>query len=120
MAIAYDGQLNCGLTVRDLDRSIDWYGRVLGFQLTNRIDAIGLAILSTPVGGVVLGLTEGEPGGAPTALTWGVEDIEQARAALQAAGVDLDGPIEAIPGVVQLQGFFDPDGNRLTFWAPPA
>lgn len=120
MAIAYNGQLNCGVTVRDLDRAIEWYGRVLGFQLVNRIEAIRFAILSTSVEGVVLGLTESEPSGAPTALTWGVEDIEEARASLEAAGAVLDGPIDAIPGVVRLQGFFDPDGNRLTFWAPPA
>ena len=120
MTIEYNGELNCGLRVRDLDRAIAWYGDVLGFKLANRMDAIGFAVLQSPVAGVVIGLSRSDdstaPGGAN--LIWGVKDMDAARASLEANAVQLDGAINHIPGVVKLQGFFDPDGNRLTFWAP--
>ncbi len=120
MGIEFNSELNCVLPVRDLDRAIAWYRDVLGFGAKSRIE--GFAVLETSVAGVVLGLsTEGRsPGEGGATLTWGVTDIDAARSSLEAHGGTLDGPINHIPGVVKLQGFFDPDGNRLTFWAPPS
>jgi predicted enzyme related to lactoylglutathione lyase len=121
MSIAYNQQLNCAMDVSDLDRAVDWYTRVLGFKLNNRIDAINFAIIGTPVEGVVLGLSkvDGPPHTDGVTLTWGVTDIEAAEAALKAAGAQPDGPIRDIPGVVRLLPFSDPDGNKHQFWAPP-
>ena len=119
--IDYNHEVSCGLSVGDLDRAIEWYERVLGFKLPQRMNQIGFAVLETPVEGVVLGLGKAdavEPRGAE--LTWGVKDIEAALSTLEAAGARIDGPIHDIPGVVRLLGFFDPDGNRHQFWAPPA
>jgi predicted enzyme related to lactoylglutathione lyase len=121
MTIQFNGELHCSLPVRDLDRAIHWYGDVLGFKMQSRMDAIGFAVLETSVPGVVLGLstsTDRTPGPNGVNLVWGVTNVETARSSLEAQGVTLDGPINHIPGVVKLQGFFDPDGNRLTFWAP--
>lgn len=119
--ISYNGELNCGIPVSDLDRAVEWYSRVLGFSLRQRIDQIGFAILETGVPGVVVGLDTVEAartGARGFALTWGVTDIEAARAALAAAGVETE-PVREIPGVVRLLDFIDPDGNRHTFWADP-
>jgi CreA protein len=45
--------------------------------------------------------------------TWEVEDIDAARAALEAAGVRFDGDTDVNEGMVKLATFFDPDGNAL-------
>lgn len=120
MTITYNQQLNLGIQVTDLDRAIEWYGRVLGYMLQQRIDQIGFAILATGVPGVVLGLSsvEAPAGVGGVGMTWGVEDIDEAKAALEAHGVR--GERRDIPGVVRLFEFADPDGNRLAFWASPA
>ncbi|HEY7268832.1 MAG TPA: VOC family protein [Dehalococcoidia bacterium] len=115
--IDYNHQLYCALSVSDTGSAIDWYQRVLGFKLRESIGAF--AILETPVEGVVLGLGQGEvrqTNGAE--LTWGVTDIEAAERSLTAEGVRTE-PINDIPNVVRLLAFFDPDGNRLQFWAEP-
>jgi len=121
MPIDYNAELHCGIAVTDLDRSVAWYRDVLGFTLRERIDPVGLAILQSSVPGVVVGLSATERPVVPGSLTltWGVTDIEAARATLEAHDVKLDGPINHIPGVVKLQGFYDPDGNSLMFWAEP-
>jgi predicted enzyme related to lactoylglutathione lyase len=119
--ISYNGELNCGIPVSDLDRAVEWYSRVLGFSLRQRIDQLGFAILETGVPGVVVGLDTAEAARTGTrgvALTWGVTDIDAAREALAAAGVETE-PVREIPGVVRLLDFTDPDGNRHTFWADP-
>jgi predicted enzyme related to lactoylglutathione lyase len=121
MPIGYNGQLNCGVEVGDLDGAIEWYGRVLGYRLRQRMDAIGFAILETGVPGVVLGLSAvDQPAGTGgVGLTWGVRDIDAARASLLAHGLEV-GEVREIPGVVRLLDFADPYGNRHTFWADPA
>ena len=60
----------------------------------------------------------GGPGGAT--LTFGVKDIEAAKAELVAKGVRLDGDINDIPGLVRLLTFYDPDDNALMFYQMPA
>jgi catechol 2,3-dioxygenase-like lactoylglutathione lyase family enzyme len=118
MTIGYDGGLTCALAVTDLDRSIDWYRTVLGFDLLYREESLAWCELSSPVARVNVGLSERqETGGAGGAtLTFGVEDVDQAKAALDAAGVRQDGPIQDIPGMVRLLTFYDPDGNALMFY----
>jgi predicted enzyme related to lactoylglutathione lyase len=115
--IAYDGGLTCAINVTSLDRSIPWYESVLGMTLLYRVDEIAWCELSTGVGRVNVGLGQTEtvqPGG--TMPTWGVTDIDAAKAALDAAGVRQDGPINDIPGMVRLLTFYDPDGNGHMFY----
>mgnify|MGYP001819087067 FL=1 len=116
-AIQFNGGLTLSLAVSDLDRALAWYQSVLGFELIYRRDDIGWCELTTGVERVNLGLSVMEtvtPGGATP--TFGVEDIEAARASLVDHGVSLDGEILVIDELVKLQTFYDPDGNSFMFY----
>lgn len=115
--IDYDGGLTLSLPVSDMDVSIAWYRDTLGFELLYRMDDIGWCEMSTGVDRVNIGLSVTEdtkPGGAVP--TFGVQDIEAARASLEGSKVRLDGDIMTIPDMVRLQTFYDPDGNALMFF----
>jgi catechol 2,3-dioxygenase-like lactoylglutathione lyase family enzyme len=121
MAIAYDGGLTCSIGVTDLDRSLAWYRDVLGFDLLYRRDDIAWCAFATAVERVNIGLSErreaGGVGGAT--LTFGVVDLDAAKADLDAQGVRQDGEIIEIAGLVRLLTFFDPDDNALMFYQEP-
>ncbi len=121
MAIDYDGGLTCSIGVTDLDRSVAWYRDVLGFALLYCRDDIAWCELQTGVAKVNVGLSERETAGGEggATLTFGVTNLEAAKAALDAAGVRQDGPIRDIPGLVRLLTFFDPDDNALMFYEMP-
>ena len=118
MAIDYDGGLTCAISVTSLDRSIPWYADVLGMTLLYRMDEIAWCELSTAVAKVNVGLSQVEEAGGKggATLTFGVADIEAAKAALDAQGVRQDGPIRDIPAMVRLLTFYDPDDNALMFY----
>jgi len=118
MGIDYDGGLTCSMGVTDLDRSIAWYRDVLGFTLLYRRDDIAWCELSTGVAHVNVGLGQREKAGGEggATLTFGVTDIDAAKAALDRHGVRQDGPIRDIPDMVRLLTYFDPDGNALMFY----
>ena len=122
MAITYDGGLTCSFGVTDLPRSIGWYRDVLGFELLYRRDDIAWCELSTGVANVNIGLSERPEAGAGggSTLTFGVTDLEAAKAALDGHGVRLDGDIMEIDGLVRLLTFYDPDGNALMFYQIPS
>ncbi len=117
-AISYDGGLTCALSVTSLDRSIPWYENVLGMTLMYRMDEIAWCELTSSVARVSVGLSQVESAGGPggATLTFGVTDLDAAKAVLDAAGVRQDGPINEIPGMVRLLTFYDPDGNALMFY----
>ena len=118
MAIGFDGGLTCAIGVSDLDRSIAWYRDTLGFDLLYRMEDNAWCELGTAVERVNLGLSQveeaGDKGGAT--LTFGVEDIESAKADLDSRGIRQDGPIRDIPGLVRLLTFYDPDDNALMLY----
>ncbi|HYI47746.1 MAG TPA: VOC family protein [Allosphingosinicella sp.] len=118
MGIDYDGGLTCSCGVTDLGRSIAWYQNVLGFELLYRADEIAWCELSTPVARVNVGLSQVEEAGGKggATLTFGVADIEAARAELDRHDVRQDGPIRDIPNLVRLLTFYDPDDNALMFY----
>ena len=112
----FDGELTLSVPVADLDRSIDWYQKVLGFQLDYRMDDVGWCELKSPVDKVTVGLSVVEkpnPGGATP--TFGVQDIEAAKASLETNDVRIDGEIITIANMVSLLTFYDVDGNALMF-----
>jgi len=118
MAVEYDGGLTCSIGVSDLDRSLAWYRDVLGFALLYRMEEIAWCELKTGVQHVNVGLSEVEkPGGSGGAtLTFGVKDIEAAKAVLDEKGVRQDRPIQDLPALVRLLTFYDPDDNALMFY----
>lgn len=86
-----------------------------GFTPIYAMQEPGWAELRTHVPGVVVGLSQVEEvttGGGAT-LTFGVHDLDAARARLEAAEVPFDGDTIVIPDQVKLATFFDPDGNAL-------
>jgi catechol 2,3-dioxygenase-like lactoylglutathione lyase family enzyme len=118
MAIRFDGGLTCAMGVSDLDRSVAWYRETLGFELLYRLEEEAWCELSTGVERVSVGLSQVEQAGGKggATLTFGVEDIEAAKAELDSRGVRQDGPIRDIPGLVRLLTFFDPDDNALMLY----
>jgi catechol 2,3-dioxygenase-like lactoylglutathione lyase family enzyme len=118
MALRYDGGLTCALAVTELGRSIAWYRDVLGFELLYRLEDNAWCELKTGVERVNVGLSQVEEAGGKggATLTFGVEDIEAAKAELDSRGVRQDGPIRDIPGLVRLLTFYDPDDNALMLY----
>ena len=119
--IRYDGELTVSMPVSDLDAAISWYQNNLGFELKYRMDDIGWCELISPVEKVNVGLSVVEkpnPGGATP--TFGVQDINAAKASLEANGVKIDGDIVSIEGMVSLLTFFDQDDNSLMFFQMPS
>lgn len=117
MAIEFVHELTASMGVTDLDRSIAWYRDILGFELLYRVDEIGWCELATHMEGVRVGLSQNQEvtrGGGATNV-WSVADIEAVKASLDAHGVEQDGPIQHIEGLVKLLTFFDPDGNAMMF-----
>ena len=116
--LGYDGGLTVAMQCSDLDKSLAWYTGVLGFTVLYKLDDMGWAELSTSVDRVNLGLSQVEshkPGPGPVP-TWGVKDLDAARATLEAQGVKFDGDTQTIPDMVKLATFFDPDGNSLMLY----
>ncbi len=115
--IQYNGGLTVSLPVSDLDAAIDWYQEILGFELQYRLDDIGWCELKSPVANVNVGLSAVEspnPGGATP--TFGVQDMQAAKASLQEKGVRIDGDIVTIEGMVSLLTFYDKDDNSLMLY----
>jgi CreA protein len=101
------------VNVSDLDRSIAWWGEMLGFEPTYVMKEYGWCELGTSVDGVGLGLGQVEEVKASggTTPTFGVGDIEAARRHMESRGVTFDGDTYEIEGQVKLCTFYDPDGN---------
>ena len=118
MAIDYDGGLTCAMGVKNLEAGVAWYRDVLGFAPLYVREDIAWGELQTGVAKVNVGLSQvEEPGGKGGAtLTFGVTDLDAAKAELDAKGVRQDGDIQEIPGMVRLLTFYDPDDNALMFY----
>lgn len=61
----------------------------------------------------------GSAGGRGVTVTFRVADIRAARAELVAIGLEPD-DVRIHPWNAELFHVFDPDGNRVEFWARPA
>jgi catechol 2,3-dioxygenase-like lactoylglutathione lyase family enzyme len=100
------------VNVSDLERSIAWWGEMLGFEPTYVMKEYGWCELGTSIEGVGLGLGQVEEvkaGG--TTPTFGVSDIDAARGHMESRSVKFDGDTYEIEGQVKLCTFYDPDGN---------
>ena len=115
--LGYDGNFLAALQVKDIERSIEFYTKILGFELVMHAPEIGWAEVASPATGAVIGLgkpEEGEPKllDGPS-LSFGVTDIEASVALLKKSRVSFEGDIMTIPDTVSLATFADPDGNKL-------
>ncbi len=117
-SLKYDGGLTCALKVTDLEKSIQWYQEVLGFQLLYKMDDMGWCELKTEVNGVNIGLSQVEKAGGDggATLTFGVENIDEARRQIEAKNVRFDGDTQTIPDMVKLATFYDPDDNAFMLY----
>jgi catechol 2,3-dioxygenase-like lactoylglutathione lyase family enzyme len=108
--------------VTDQDRSLDFYTRVLGFEV--RTDAVadesGRWLEVAPRGAettIVIVPPRGGMWGSPgvdTRISLTTDDIDGDHAALVAEGADVDESVMRIGGPVPPFFFFrDPDGNTL-------
>ncbi len=115
--IEFDASVVAVVYVTDFKKAVSWYGNVLGFQPDYLMEEMQWGELKTNVPGLTLGIqvtdTPGGEGGQR--LTFGVKDIEAARATVLAGGGTLDGDVMEIPGMVKLADWRDPDGNRFMF-----
>jgi catechol 2,3-dioxygenase-like lactoylglutathione lyase family enzyme len=91
------------LEVSDVDRALDFYGRIFDLRLRGRSD--GAAFID--IGDQFLALMKGRSGGADATRHFGlvVDDKEATRQALIDAGAEI------LPG--RRLDFLDPDGNRV-------
>jgi lactoylglutathione lyase len=91
------------LEVADLDRSLDFYGRIFDLRLRGRSRRAAFV----DMGDQFLALMQGRSGGPDATRHFGlvVDDKEATRRALLAAGVEI------LPG--GRLDFLDPDGNRV-------
>ena len=115
--ISYAPEITIAVHVSDLTRSIEWYTKVLGFEMLYKVDEIAWAELATNVKGTHVGLSQVEraEGSQSCVPTFAVEDIKAARAHLESQDVRFDGDTLTIEGLVKLATFFDPDGNPFMF-----
>ena len=100
---------------RNLARAVEFYGGLLGLVVSVHRPEQGYA--EVEAGNVTINLFEPEPMGLEFApnrhlAALRVPDVGEARAALEAAGVEFDGETEDT-GVCLIARFRDPDGNGL-------
>jgi catechol 2,3-dioxygenase-like lactoylglutathione lyase family enzyme len=102
------------IPVRDMDRAIAWYTRLLGLPAQTPTHA-GTIYDLPAVGDVGLALDANQPdftADGPPRFFWWADDLEAVRAHLETLQVDVVGDVQDI-GSVSFVQFRDPDGNRL-------
>lgn len=112
--IGYNGTVVVSIGVSNLDKAIEWYRDVLGFELDYKLEDIGWCEMKSATSGLTFGLSQVEkvkPG--DTTPTLGIKNIEKARNHLEAHQVKFSGPTQTIEGMVKLATFYDPDGNSF-------
>jgi catechol 2,3-dioxygenase-like lactoylglutathione lyase family enzyme len=105
------------LRVADLDRSARFYAEVLGTRVDFRDDKAGLALLATPLGNVMLGLSRGEPVRGGPAPTFYVMNHATAQRQLTALKV-TPSPVRELAGLWRALTVLDPDGNEIQIAEP--
>ncbi len=112
--VSLKNTITIAMSVKDRHASAKWYQDMLGFEVMYHADEAGWSELATKTEGVTLGLGEQmevQPGNSLP--VFGIDDIEDARAKLEGAGVKFDGPTDTIEGMVSTATFYDPDGNAM-------
>ena len=105
--------------VTDWDRAKKFYGETLGLREVTSTDEGGWAEYDTNTP-VRLAIHRTQPGqavtkGGATAI-FTVANADEAKADLEKRGVNFDGKIREIPGIMRLGTFLDPDGNKIQIY----
>ena len=112
--MGYSGNVVFSIDVSNLDKAIEWYRDVLGLELDYKLDDMGWCEMKTATNNLTFGLSQVEKVKVGnTTPTFGIKNIEQARAHLEAHNVRFAGPNQTIPDMVKLATFYDPDGNSF-------
>ena len=104
-----------GMPTRDLDAAVEFYGQTVGLPRSVYLKDRNYAEFET--GNLTLSVYDPEKMGLvhavnPNAIALHVDDVAQARAALEQRGVEFAG--ETLDtGVCHMALFADPDGNAL-------
>ncbi len=100
--------------VRDLDRAIQFYTTILGFEMSSRdavarfhIDGVLFELVPTDDDALLTGRGNGR-------LTLSVTSLSEVVQKLHAAGVRATGVRSVANG--QLSSLYDPDGNEIILW----
>lgn len=111
--LGWKGDITIAISVKDMKASVAWYEKVLGFSVIYAVEEMGWCEMATHMPNLSIGIgqTENPKPNESTTPTWGVNDIEKTRNAIEAHGVRFDGPIRDVSGLVKLTTFYDPDGN---------
>jgi predicted enzyme related to lactoylglutathione lyase len=104
-----------GVPTRDLDAAVEFYGTTVGLPRSVYLKERKYAEFET--GNLTLSVFDAEGFGLehnvnPNAIGLHVDDVAQARAALEQRGVEFAGEI-LDTGVCHMAFFSDPDGNAL-------
>ncbi len=100
--------------VTNLEATVEFYTKRLGFQIDFMDEAGRMAIVQTNTADCFIGFSEAENVVPVTSsAVFEVENIEEAVEQLKARGVTFNGAIETIPDFVKLATFTDPDGHSL-------
>src|ERR1700730_12156018 len=102
-----------GVPTRNLDAAVEFYGETLGLPRSVYLKERNYAEFET--GNLTLSVFDAEGFGMehrpnPNAMALHVDDVAQARAALEARGVEFAGDT-LDTGVCHMAFFADPDGN---------
>jgi predicted enzyme related to lactoylglutathione lyase len=107
------------LPTKDLDAAMEFYGNVLGLPRSSMWQRPGEEALAAEfeTGNLTVALLAGERLGIPfqvnkVPLALRVDDVEAARAELEARGVEFHAETMD-SGVCHMAHFHDPDGNAL-------
>ena len=104
-----------GIPTRDLEAAVEFYGSTLGLPRSVYMKERNYAEFETD--NLTLSVFDAEQFGLahrvnPNAMALHVDDVAQARAALEERGVEFAGEI-LDTGVCHMAFFADPDGNAL-------
>jgi predicted enzyme related to lactoylglutathione lyase len=105
------------LSVKDRERSRDWYVKVLGLKVEFDVPARNATALQDDGGFTIFVEQSGVPPTAGTALYFSVDDVDASSSQMVARGVEFAHPPQKV-----FWGYgselVDPDGYRIRLWDP--
>lgn len=104
--------------VSNLERTIEFYTKKLGFKVLDYDENMRQARLHTNTKDSIIGFAEQQPVvPGSVCITFEVENIEQAVQLLEQKGITFEDGIVEVPALVKLAAFSDPDGYRMMLYA---